>query len=112
MNRADIDLKSIHDYATSVVEGEPLNPGDAKSLILSILKDGNVAFSRHALDELKKDAMTTVDAVTVLRGGVVRPGELVNGTWRYRVQTGRMTVVVAFRSKKELAVVTAWRGTQ
>ncbi len=53
--------------------------------------------------------MTTVDAVNVLRGGVVRPGEFENGTWRYRVQTRRMTVVVAFRSTTELTVVTAWR---
>jgi hypothetical protein len=56
--------------------------------------------------------MSTVDAVNVLRGGVVRPGEYEKSTRRYRVQTGRMTVVVAFRSKDELVVVTAWRGTR
>jgi hypothetical protein len=50
-----------------------------------------------------------VDVVNVLRGGVVRPGELDRGTWRYQVQTGRLTVVVALRSKDELSVVTAWR---
>lgn len=71
-----------------------------------------MTFSRHALEELGKDEMSTIDAVNVLRGGVVRPGEYERGTWRYRVQTGRMTVVVAFKSKIELVVVTAWKGTR
>lgn len=95
-----------------MLEKEPLNADDARALIRSILKGGDVAFSRHALTELENDDMTTVDAVNVLRGGVVRPGEFENGSWRYRVQTGRMTVVVAFRSRTELIVVTAWRGTR
>jgi hypothetical protein len=51
-----------------------------------------------------------VDAVNVLRGGVVEPAEEERGTWRYRVRTANMTVVVAFRSKLDLVVVTAWRN--
>lgn len=50
-----------------------------------------------------------VDVVNILRGGVVEQPELVNGTWRYRVRTQRMTVVIAFRSDAEIRVVTAWR---
>jgi hypothetical protein len=46
---------------------------------------------------------------TVLCGGVVQPPELERGTWRYRVLTNRICVVVAFRSDDELVVVTAWR---
>jgi hypothetical protein len=57
-----------------------------------------------------KDDLTTVDCENVLRGGVVRPGEFEHGTWRYRVETSRITVVVAFRSEGELVVVTAWRS--
>jgi hypothetical protein len=52
----------------------------------------------------------TVDCTTVLRGGVVEPGELERGSWRYRVKTNTMCVVVAFRSEMELVVVTAWRS--
>ncbi len=88
---------------------EPLEPGAAKRLIRKIIELGTVTFSKHALDEMAKDDLTTVDCVNVLRGGVVQPGELERGSWRYRVTTARMCVVVAFRSEEELVVVTAWR---
>jgi hypothetical protein len=88
---------------------EPLPASDAKRLILAILADGDVAFSKHAFDEMGKDRMTTQDVQNVLRGGAVQPGESQNGSWRYQVQTQRMCVVVAFRSETELVVVTAWR---
>ena len=81
----------------------------AKKQIRHILEQGRVAWSRHALDEMAKDKLTTVDVVNVLRGGIVRPGELERGSWRYRVLTSRMCAVVAFRSGEELVVVTAWR---
>lgn len=70
---------------------------------------GHGCLSRHALEELGKDDLTTVDAVNALRGGVVEPGELERGAWRYRVRTARLVVVVAFRSDTELVVVTGWR---
>ena len=91
------------------MKGEPLAPDDAKARIRSIIADGHVTYSRHAQEEMAADGISLVDAVNVLRGGVVRPAELERGTWRYRVQTGRLTVVIAFRSESELAVVTAWR---
>jgi hypothetical protein len=53
--------------------------------------------------------LTAVDATNVLRGGVVEPGEFENGSWRYRIRTQRIYVVVSFRSETELRVVTAWR---
>ena len=74
-----------------------------------LLEAGTVTFSRHALEELGKDELTTVDAVNALRGGVVGPGELERGTWRYRVRTARLVAVIAFRSEAELVVVTGWR---
>jgi hypothetical protein len=55
-----------------------------------------VAFSRHALEELGKDEMSTVDAVNVLRGGVVRPGEYEGGpddVRRMRTQDGARETV-------------------
>jgi hypothetical protein len=50
-----------------------------------------------------------VDVTNVLRGGVVDPAEFENGSWRHRVRTARIAVIVAFRSETELRVVTAWR---
>jgi Domain of unknown function (DUF4258) len=88
---------------------EPYSPGEAKRLIGRILEAGDVRFSQHALDEMAKDALDTVDCTNVLRGGVVEPGEWENRSWRYHVRTARMCVVVAFRSTTALVVVTAWR---
>lgn len=89
---------------------EPLAPESAKPLIRDILKSGRFTYSKHAKDEMLADDLTTVDCENVLRGGVVRPGEREHGTWRYRIETNRVTVVIAFRSERELIVVTAWRS--
>ena len=56
-----------------------LETGAAKRLILTILHAGRVSFSSHALDEMRKDQLTSVDCTNVLRGGVVEPGELERG---------------------------------
>ena len=58
---------------------------------------------------MTKDDLSIVDCVNVLRAGVVEPAEYENGSWRYRVRTQRIYVVVAFRSEKQLVIVTAWR---
>lgn len=72
---------------------EPLSPPEAKRLIREILAGGEVVSSRHATEEMKNDDLTMVD-----------------GTWRYRVHTQRIWVVVAFRSETRLVVVTGWRS--
>jgi hypothetical protein len=89
---------------------EPLSPPEAKRLIREILAGGEVVSSRHATEEMKNDDLTMVDCINVLRGGIVEPAEWENGTWRYRVHTQRIWVVVAFRSETRLVVVTAWRS--
>ena len=89
---------------------EPLAPADARKLIRVIREVGRVAFSKHARDEMDKDALTTLDVDSVLRAGVVDPAEYERGSWRYRIRATRMTVVFAFRSEVELAIVTAWRN--
>ncbi len=88
---------------------EPLSPPEAKKLLASILEEGAVAFSKHARQEMAADSLNDQDVLNVLRGGVVEPAELVNDSWRYRVRTSRMFVVVAFRSETEARIVTAWR---
>ncbi|MEK7371871.1 MAG: DUF4258 domain-containing protein [candidate division NC10 bacterium] len=88
---------------------EPLAPEGAKKRIRRILESGEVRFSQHARDEMARDQLTAVDCVSVLRGGTVRPPEFERGSWRYRVFTSRICVVVAFRSEHQLVVVTAWR---
>ena len=82
----------------------------ARRLVREILRAGRFTYSRNAREELFADDLTTIDCENVLRGGVVGSGEFERGTWRYRVETSRITVVVAFRSERELVVVTAWRS--
>ena len=88
---------------------EPLDPSRAHQLARSILRDGVVSYSTHAAEEMAKDHLVMVDCVNVIRGGVVEPAEMMNGTWRYRIRTNRIVVVIAFRSETELRVITAWR---
>ena len=58
---------------------------------------------------MAKDGVTTQDVEAVLGGGVVEPGELEKGTWRYRIRAGGAYVVVTFRSETMAVVVTTWR---
>ena len=58
---------------------------------------------------MAKDKLQDVDVVNVLRAGLPQPPEMEKGTWRYRFATQRIVVVIAFRSRTELRVVTAWR---
>lgn len=91
---------------------EPLKPPEAKALIREILVTGEVTYSKpHAEERLVKWRLTTLDCVNVLRAGVVAEGEYENGSWRYRVYTPRICVVVRFESEDILQIVTAWRET-
>jgi hypothetical protein len=69
---------------------QPLDEQVAKKLMVAILNEGRFEYSSHAEKELKEDDLTIVDAVNVIRGGVVEPAEFENGEWRYRVRTSRM----------------------
>ena len=91
---------------------EPLKPAQAKALIREIVTSGEVTYSKpHAEERMYKWNLTIVDCVNVLRGGAVAEGEYENGSWRYRVYTPRIRVVVRFESEDTLQIVTAWRET-
>jgi hypothetical protein len=69
---------------------EPLSPDAATALIHAILREGQVACSQHATDEMRADDLTLVDCTNVLRAGaVIGPAELTRDTWRYRVRAPR-----------------------
>ena len=88
---------------------EPLDPLKAKQLIRRILAGGGVNFAPHAAKEMSVDGLIESDVISVLRGGLVAFPEFENGSWRYRVRTNKIYVVVAFRSESELRIVTVWR---
>lgn len=103
----------------------PLKATEAKKLIRRLLDEGRFVppgSGSHARKEMDKDGLTDVDAVNVLRGGVVREAEWENGSWRHRVETPRMVFVVAFDPEPdrmptddqdledmEVVLVTGWR---
>jgi hypothetical protein len=90
--------------------GQPFDNQTARRLIGHIARAGAVGFTRHARDEMAQDGLLAVDVINVLRAGLVEFSEERHGSFRYRVYTRKLTVVVAFRSAEQLAVVTAWRS--
>lgn len=88
---------------------EPLPAASVKRLLVTLLASGTLSFTKHAYEEMDKDDLTEVDVRNTLKGGTARPGELVSGTWRYRVETRRLATVVTFRSATHAVVVTTWR---
>ena len=93
-------------------EGLQVDAVTARRLLRDVLTSGILRFSGHAKAEMAKDQLTTQDAVNVLRAGVVDPSEFMSGSWRHRVKTNRICVVVTLPSKSEATVITAWRIRQ
>ncbi len=87
-----------------------LHQNQVRKCISWILQKGKIAVTTHAKREMANDNLIMTDIINVLRCGQVNePGEFENNSWRYRVHTSRICVVVAFRSETVLVVVTAWR---
>jgi Domain of unknown function (DUF4258) len=103
--RGYIDVTSTEEPAKA------LEVNAARKRISFILRSGQfIYYTRHSREEMEKDGLTEVDVANVLRAGhITEPAELEKGTWRYRVHTNTLWVVVAFRSETELTVVTVWR---
>lgn len=87
---------------------EPFGEHTAKRLIRDCMTSGRVSWTRHALERCSERGLTTGDCVNALKSGTVDPAEWENGTWRYRVRAGEITVVIAFRDMRALTVITAW----
>jgi hypothetical protein len=87
----------------------PLSPDQVKRLLAQILATGRLTYSGHALREMANDRLEITDVANVLRGGWSDPAELENGSWRYRIHTRALCVVVAILAEDHARVVTAWR---
>jgi hypothetical protein len=100
--------------STKEIRTKKLNRNEARKQMAKIAEHhpANIRFSLHALFEIKKDRLTTVDIFNVIKSPaakILHEGELENGTYRYRLETKNITTVIAFDSAKSLVVVTAWR---
>jgi hypothetical protein len=92
-----------------------LDRNQARKLITAIAAQApeSIRFSRHALEEMEKDNLTTGDVLNVIKSPaakIVDQPELENGSYRYRLKTNNIGVVLAFASKTVCIVVTAWRN--
>lgn len=92
-----------------ILQMQPLELQTAKKVIRFIAENGTVHFTGHARRELAKDSRSTQDCLNAMRGGKVLSVEYENGGWRYRVDTGRVCVIVELESGESLFVITAWR---
>lgn len=91
-----------------------LDRNHARKLVLEILNryPNSIRFSKHALDELKKDGLKTGDALNVLKSSdarIYKEPDSRNGSWRYTVETNNIGICIAFDSATQLAVVSGWR---
>ena len=87
-----------------------LDARQACKLVKVAREHGNVAFPDHAQKAMEDDDLIETDVDNVLRcGAIYEEPKLFRGTWRYRVETNRICVVVAFLSATEVVVVTVWR---
>lgn len=60
---------------------------------------------------MKKRDLKTGDVINVLhKGQIYGDPEFENGSWRYRIQTNNITIVIAFRKPNHVVVVSAWRN--
>ena len=52
---------------------EPLPPAAVKRLLVAILAQGILSFTKHAYEEMAKDDLTEVDVRNTLKGGAAGP---------------------------------------
>ena len=87
-----------------------LDVRQACKLVRVARQHGNVDLSGHAQKAMEDDDLIETDVDNVLRcGAVYDEPECVGDSWRYKVETERICVVVAFLSATEVVVVTVWR---
>lgn len=91
-----------------------LNKNQARKLIAEVVKKhpSHIRFSKHSLEELRKDNLTTSDALNVIKSNdskILNDADLEKGSYRYRLETLNIMVVISFDSPNSLVVVTAWR---
>lgn len=102
-----IDLKSNIDLESK------LEKGQARKILSELLnfKPNYIFFTNHSREKMKERNLKSGDILNVLKAGIiVKVPEFEKGSWRYTVQTTKITVVFAFRTPNQVIVVTSWRN--
>ena len=89
-----------------------LAPAQARKVLAEIFNHNPslISFTKHAREQMSERDLKSGDVLNVLKAGKIwSEPEYENGSFRYRVQTKKITVVVAFKKPNHVVVVTAWR---
>lgn len=93
-----------------------LDRAEARKLVARIANfhPYGIRFSRHALKAMKEDDLLLSDIVNVIKNPdakIFNEGELEKSSFRYRLETEDIVVIIAFVSLTSFVVVTVWRKT-
>ena len=94
--------------------GKRLDKNQARKRVSAIAREHpeNIRFFRHALEEMLNDDLITADILNVIKSPsskILSEAELENGSYRYRLETNNIMVIVSYDSEDSLVIVTAWR---
>ena len=87
---------------------EPFNQRRAMGIVRKIYAQGLVLYDPHLLERMKERNILEKDVTNVLtRGWIYEAAEYENGSYRYRVETNRYWVRIAFDPPATMVVITA-----
>jgi len=101
-----VDLKSVIDVTSR------LSNTRARKLLAEIfnVNPNFISYTKHAFEQMSEDDLKTGDILNVLKAGkIYNDPEFENGSYRYRVETRNIVVVIAFRKRNYVVVITTWR---
>jgi len=84
-----------------------------RKVLTEILKSrpNNIVITSHCKKELKNDDLIVNDLINVLHKGMIyQDPEFEHGSWRYRVETNKITVIITFEKPQKIICVTTWRN--
>jgi hypothetical protein len=85
----------------------PYSRAEAKKVARKAVESGYVTYVEpHAKDRMRERNVSMLDVENVLRAGFLHEGdpEFVNGSWRYRICSNKLTVVVAFSGERVVVI--------
>lgn len=87
---------------------EPLTRSVATAHVRRLAEaEDRVHFHDHAVKRIRQRRLAFVSVLRALRGGeVTRPAYKRDGRWRYRVEHGRLVVIVVLNGEESLTVWT------
>jgi hypothetical protein len=101
-----VDLKSLIDVTSR------LSPGQARKVLAEIFNynPNFIAFTKHAREQMLKRNLKSGDVLNVLKAGkILSEPEFEHDSFRYRVETNKIVVVIVFKKPNHVVIVTSWR---